>query len=225
MGTYTTITSSDGFTLSAYQAEPEGTARGGVVVVQEIFGVNSHIRAVADRYAAAGYLAVAPAIFDRVRPGIELGYSDADMQEGAGIAFGQLDIDLVVEDVTAAGEEAGAAGKVGIVGYCFGGRITTLAAIGKPDTFSAASAYYGGGTPGLANRNPIVPMIAHYAELDTHIPMDGVRALEAAWPQVTIHTYPDADHGFNCDQRGTFHAQSAAVAQARTLRFFFDQLG
>ena len=128
MGTTISLISSDGFQLSAYRAEPEGPAHGGIVVVQEIFGVNSHIRSVADRYAAAGFLAIAPAIFDRDRPGIELGYTQDDMAAGRDIARGKLDFQNVLADVAAAGAAAAEAGKVGIVGYCYGGLVTAAAA-------------------------------------------------------------------------------------------------
>jgi carboxymethylenebutenolidase len=218
------LTSSDGFELSAYRAEPEGTARGGVVVVQEIFGVNSHIRSVADRYAAAGYLAIAPAIFDRERPGIELGYTPEDIETGRSIAMGGLDFDKVVADVAGAGAAAREAGKVGVVGYCYGGRVTAAAAIQSPDVFDAASSYYGGGIVGLIDNAPAVPMIMHFGERDHAIPMEDVEKVTAAWPEVKVYVY-DAEHGFNCDQRGSFSAVPAAIAQARTFRFFDQLLG
>ena len=225
MGTTISLTSSDGLQLSAYRAEPEGgPARGGVVVVQEIFGVNEHIRSVADRYAAAGYLAIAPAIFDRARPGIELGYTPEDIEVGRGIAMGSLDFQKVVDDVAAAGIAAREAGKVGVVGYCFGGRITAACAIQLPDVFDAASSYYGGGIVGLIDQAPVVPMIMHFGERDHAIPMEDVDKVIAAWPNATVYVY-DAEHGFNCDHRASFGAVPAAIAQARTFRFFDDQLG
>jgi carboxymethylenebutenolidase len=224
MGSNITLTSADGFQLSAYRAEPEGAERGGVVVVQEIFGVNGHIRSVVDRYAAAGYLAIAPAIFDRERPGIELGYTEADIEVGRDIARVKLDFQTVLADVAAAGKVAAAAGKVGVVGYCFGGLVVAAAAIHHRDVFAAAVSYYGGGTVGLIDQTPTVPMIMHFGERDHAIPMDDVHKIAAAWPNVTVHVY-DAEHGFNCDHRGSFSAVPAAIAQARTFRFFADQLG
>ena len=224
MGNSTTLTSSDGFELSAYHADPEGPVRGGVVVVQEIFGVNDHIRSVADRYAAAGYLAIAPAIFDRERPGIELGYTPEDIEAGRAIAMGSLDFEKVLADVAAAGDKARKAGKVGVVGYCFGGRVTAACAIAHPDVFDAASSYYGGGTVGLIDRVPVVPMIMHFGERDHAIPMEDVDKIEAAWPDATVYRY-DAEHGFNCDHRASFSAVPAAIAQARTFRFFDEKLG
>jgi carboxymethylenebutenolidase len=223
MGTTISLTSSDGFELSAYRAEPEGTARGGVVVVQEIFGVNSHIRSVADRYAAAGYLAIAPAIFDRERPGIELGYTDDDIAVGRDIARGKLDFQTVLADVAAAGAAAHEAGKVGVVGYCFGGLVTAAAAIHSAEVFDASVSYYGGGTVDLIDRLPVVPMMMHFGERDHAIPLDDVHKIAAAWPDVTVHLY-DAEHGFNCDRRGSFNAVPAAIAQARTFRFFAEHL-
>ena len=224
MGSTISLTSSDGFQLSAYRAESEGPARGAVVVVQEIFGVNDHIRSVADRYAAAGYLAIAPAIFDRDRPGIQLGYTPADIEIGRGIAMGGLDFQKVLEDVAAAGKVAREGGKVGVVGYCFGGRVTAACAIQFPDVFEAASSYYGGGIVGLIDQTPVVPMIMHFGERDHAIPMEDVDKVAAAWPDVTVHVY-DAEHGFNCDHRASFSAVPAAIAQARTFRFFDEKLG
>ncbi|MDP9463122.1 MAG: dienelactone hydrolase family protein [Actinomycetota bacterium] len=223
MGTTISLTSSDGFELSAYRAEPEGSGRGGVVVVQEIFGVNSHIRSVADRYAAAGYLAIAPAIFDRERPGIELGYTDDDIAVGRDIARGKLDFQTVLADVAAAGAAAREAGKVGVVGYCFGGLVSAAAAIHLAEVFDAAVSYYGGGTVDLIDRLPEMPMIMHFGERDHAIPLDDVHKISAAWPDATVHLY-DAEHGFNCDHRGTFSAVPAAIAQARSFRFFVDHL-
>ncbi|HSB86839.1 MAG TPA: dienelactone hydrolase family protein [Ilumatobacteraceae bacterium] len=223
-GSTITLTSADGFQLSAYRAEAEGKPRGGVVVVQEIFGVNEHIRSVVDRYAAAGYLAIAPAIFDRERPGIELGYTEDDIAIGRDIARGKLDFETVVADVAAAGEVAAEAGKVGVVGYCFGGLVTAATAINHPDTFAAASSYYGGNTVSLIDRVPQVPMIMHFGERDHAIPLEDVDKIAAAWPDVSVHLY-DAEHGFNCDHRGSFSAVPAAIAQARTFRFFDELLG
>ena len=223
MGTTISLTSSDGFELSAYRAEPEGAARGAVVVVQEIFGVNGHIRSVADRYAAAGYLAIAPAIFDRERPGIELGYTDDDIAIGRDIARGKLEFQTVLADVAAAAGVAKKAGKVGVVGYCYGGLVAAAAAIHLADSFDAAVSYYGGGTVGLIGQTPIVPMMMHFGERDHAISLDDVGQIAAAWPDVTAHLY-DAEHGFNCDHRGSFSAVPAAIAQARTFRFFADHL-
>ena len=220
------LTASDGHTLSAYLAEPEGTPRGAVVVVQEIFGVNSHIRSVADRWAAEGYLALAPALFDRQERGIELGYTDADMQRGfglmqaAGLEAPLLDIDAAR---TALQERLGSQGKVGVLGFCWGGLLSWLSAC-KLSGFSAAVPYYGGGIPNHAQLSPKCPVLAHFGERDHWIPTDSVQAFAAAQPGVQVHIYA-ADHGFNCDQRGSFDAAAAQLARERSLAFLKQHLG
>ena len=223
MGKNVTLKSADGFELSAYTAEPAGTPKGGVVVIQEVFGVNGHIRSIVDKYAAAGYTAIAPALFDRIEPGIELGYEQDDVTKGIELARGKTDVGKAVDDVRAAAAAIGSTGKIGVVGYCWGGLVTAISAIRSSDLFAAASAYYGGGTPTLADQHPVVPMIMHYGEQDHAIPIADVDKLRAAWPQVTFHIY-DAGHGFNCDQRGSFDAAAAKLAQERTLAFFSEHL-
>ena len=229
MGQLIAITAADGSSCSAYLAEPAGQPRGAVVVLQEIFGVNSHIRAVADGYAADGYLALAPATFDRVKSGVELGYTDADMQAGFALklAVEALPAPGVLADIQAAIDEAArrSGGKVGIVGYCWGGLLTWRSAC-ELQGLAAAVPYYGGGmtTPDEAARRPQCPVLAHFAEQDHWIPMDTVEAFRAAQPGVELHSY-DAHHGFNCDQRGASHPPSAALARERTLAFFARHLG
>lgn len=225
VGTATTITSSDGFELSAYRAEPDGAPRGAVVVIQEIFGVNDHIRSVVDRYASHGYVAVAPALFDRIERGVELGYDQEGMSTGMDLARGKTDVDLALEDLRAAAASVADAGKVGVVGYCWGGLLTALCAIRAADSFAAASAYYGGGTPSLIDQKPIVPMVMHFGEEDHAIPLDQVRQLEQAWPEVAVHVYDGAQHGFNCDHRASYNADAAALAEQRTLEHFARHLG
>ncbi len=225
MGEHLTLTASDGFELGAYRATPTGTTIGGVVVIQEIFGVNEHIRAVVDRYAAHGYLAIAPALFDRVERGVELGYDADGMTQGIDLARVKTDPVAVMLDLRAAASAVASAGKVGVVGYCWGGLLTARCAIECGDVFAAASSYYGGGTPTLKDHTPVVPMVMHYGELDHALPLEDVRALAAAWPQVTVHVYDGAQHGFNCDQRASWDAASAALAEERTLAFFGEQLG
>lgn len=225
MGAFTTITSADGFSFAAYRAEPEGPVRGGVVVIQEIFGVNNHIQSVTDRYAAAGYLAIAPALFDRAERNVNLGYGPDDMEAGMGIARGKLDFSLAMADTEAAGNVAAEGGKVGIVGYCFGGTVAAAAAINCGHVFSASASYYGGGTAGLVGTGtPAIPMIMHYGALDAHIPMSDVDKVRDAWSDAEVHVY-DADHGFHCDQRASFSAVPAGIAQARTFRLFAKHLG
>lgn len=227
MGQFIDLTAADGVTFPAYVAEPLGTPKGAVVVVQEIFGVNSHIRAVADGYAAEGYLAVAPATFHRVKPGVELGYSDEDMTAGFGLktAVEALPAPGVLQDLQAAIDYAGKAGKVGIVGYCWGGLLVWRAAA-KVSGLSAAVPYYGGGmtTPEESALAPKVPVLAHFGNKDHWIPLESVQAFEKAHPEVEVHVYA-ADHGFNCDQRGSYNAGAAATAKERTLDFFRRHLG
>jgi carboxymethylenebutenolidase len=227
MGQFINLSAADGFSFPAYVAEPAtGKARGAVVVLQEIFGVNSHIRAVADGYAADGYLAVAPATFHRVKQGVELGYTADDM--GAGIALKSaveaLPAPGVMADIEAAVAYASRAGKVGVVGYCWGGLLAWRTAC-LVKGVSAAAPYYGGGvtTPAEAARKPLCPVMAHFGEKDHWIPMDTVAAFQKAHPEVTVHTYA-AHHGFNCDQRGSWHAPSAQLARQRTLAFFKEHL-
>ena len=227
MGTFVDLKAADGAAIPAYVAQPPGKPRGGVVVVQEIFGVNSHIRAVADGYAAEGYLAVAPAIFQRVKPGVELGYAQEDMQAGMGLksAVEALPAPGVMQDLQAAVNHAAQAGKVGIVGYCYGGLLTWRAAA-LLDGLSAAVPYYGGGvtTPEEIARKPRVPVLAHFGEQDHWIPLDTVEAFRKAHPEVEVHIYA-ANHGFNCDQRGSYDRVAALAARERTVAFFQKHLG
>ncbi len=216
------ISTDDNFQMTAYEARPEGPCRGAVVVVQEIFGVNSHIRAVADGYAAAGFYALAPALFDRAESGIELGYEQDDMTRGVDLAFNQLQMPRTLGDLAAAVDHAASFGKVGMVGYCFGGLLTWLSACQNP-ALSAASAYYGGGVPGMAEMSPQCPIILHFGEQDAHIPMDSVKDFMARHPELAVYIY-DADHGFNCEQRASFDEQAAALAKQRTLAFFAEHL-
>ena len=227
MGQFTELKAADGQSIPAYVAQPAGPAKGGVVVIQEIFGVNSHIRSIADGYAAQGYLAVAPAIFHRVRPNVELGYSPDDMSAGQALKASTegLPAPGVMQDIQAAIKHASQAGKVGIVGYCYGGLLTWRAAC-TLDGLSAAVPYYGGGmtTPDEAKRQPRCPVMAHFGTHDHWISVESVKAFEKAHPEVEVHLY-DADHGFNCDQRGSYKAEAAQTARERTLYFFGKHLG
>ena len=226
MGNFIDLKSADGFSFPAYVAQPAGTPKGAVVVLQEIFGVNSHIRNVADGYAAQGFLAVAPSTFHRVKPGVDLGYQSEDMQAGSALksAVEALPAPGVMQDIQAAIDYAGKAGKVGIVGYCYGGLLTWRSAC-TLNGLSAAVPYYGGGvtTPEEIARKPKVPVMAHFGDQDHWIPMDTVKAFEAAHPEVEVHVYA-ANHGFNCDQRGSWNAGAAATALERTLYFFNKHL-
>lgn len=211
-----TLTAADGHQFSAYH-RPVENSRGSLVVIQEIFGVNPHIRSVVDRYADAGISAIAPAVFDRVERGVELGYDGEAM--GAGMALAaRLDGDEVMADVAATIDfMAGDGGPVGIVGFCFGGTVAWKAAAVQP--VAAAVGYYGGGIHSLIDLEPKAPVLLHFGALDAHIPVASVREVAAHHPEVTVHIYDDADHGFNCDARASYHADSAALARNRTLEF------
>ena len=201
MGQIIDLTAKDGFTFPAYVAEPAGKPKGAVVVVQEIFGVNSHIRSVADGYAAEGYLAVAPATFQRVKQGVELGYTDDDMKAGFALktAVEALPAPGVLQDLQAAVDHAARAGKVGIVGYCWGGLLTWRAAAE-------------------------VSVLVHFGNNDHWIPLDTVDDFKKAHPEVEVHVY-ECGHGFNCDQRGSYDATAAKLARERTLAFFGKHVG
>jgi carboxymethylenebutenolidase len=222
MGEHITLKASDGFELGAWRADPAGTPRGGLVVIQEIMGVNHHIRAVADLYASHGYLAVAPALFDRIEPGFDVGYDPASIQRGTAMA-GKLDRDKTLLDVAAAIERVKRAGKVGIVGYCMGGTVAYRAACRLPG-LAAASCYYGGGVLAMKDQSPRMPTILHFGAKDAHIPIAGVKEFEAAHPDLAVYVY-EAGHGFNCDERGSYDAPSAALARQRTLDFFNQYVG
>lgn len=228
MGQFIHLKAADGFAFPAYLAQPAGKAKAAIVVIQEIFGVNSHIQAVTDRFAAQGYLAIAPAMFERITPGVSLGYQPDDMTAGMGLKAAATDLPGagVMQDIQAAIDYAAtqSGGKVGVVGFCWGGLLTwqsacTLAGI------SAAVPYYGGGmtAPSEVARKPKCPVMAHFGEKDHYIPLEGVNAFAVAHPEVTVHTYA-ADHGFNCDQRGSHDEAAAKSARARTLAFFAEKL-
>ena len=208
--------------IRAWRADPAGKPRGGIVVIQEIFGVNSQIRAVTDRFAAEGYLAVAPAIFEHVEKGFDVGYDPDSRAKGMAIA-GKMDRDQAQRDIAAAIEIAKEGGKVGIVGFCLGGTLAWVAAATQPG-LSAAVCYYGGGILGLKDLKPRVPTLMHFGEKDQHIPVAGVKEFAASRPDILVHIYP-ADHGFNCDQRESYDAPSAKLAWTRTIEFLRQHLG
>ncbi len=222
MGKWIELQAADGFRAAAYRADPAGTPRGGLVVVQEIFGVNSHVRAVCDGYAADGYLVVAPALFDRYEKGVDRGYTEDDIVAGRELRA-KADAGKALADVDAARAVAAGAGKVGVVGYCWGGLIAWLAASRVPG-FACAIAYYGGGMPDAVGEQPRCPVLAHFGERDAMIPVAGVQALAAAHPGMQVHLYA-AGHGFNCDQRGSYDAAAAAAARERTLAFLRRNVG
>ena len=227
MGQFIELKAADGQLIPAYVAQPAGKPRGGIVVIQEIFGVNSHIRSVADGYAADGYLAVAPAIFHRVKPNVELGYQPDDMSAGQALkaATEALPSPGVMQDIQAAIQHASQAGKVGIVGFCYGGLLSWRSAC-TLDGLSAAVPYYGGGvtTPDESARQAKCPVLAHFGDQDHWIPLEGVEAFKKSHPDVEVHVY-HANHGFNCDQRGSWNAEAAKLARERTLAFFRKHVG
>ena len=222
MGEWIDLKASDGYAAKAWRAAPQAAAKGGIVVIQEIFGVNHHIRSVTDRFAAAGYLAIAPAIFDRVERGVELGYDQPGRTEGMALA-GKMDREKLMLDVAAAIAVAGAAGKVGIVGFCLGGSVS-WAASAKLSGLSAAVGYYGGQIIANKDLQPQVPTMLHFGEKDDHIPLAGVKEVGALHPDVPIYLYP-AGHGFHCDERDSYDKDSAKLAFERTLAFFGRHVG
>ena len=214
MGQHVELSASDGHRLAAYLSSPSGTPRGGIVVIQEIFGVTHHIRAVADQYAAAGFSALAPALFDRVERDVDVPYTDV----AKGVAYmQQLKNENVMLDVQAAINRLAAAGKVGVVGYCWGGTMAYLAAARLK--LAAAVAYYGGGIDKYTAEKPRCPIMFHFGEKDAHIPLSTVEKIKAAIPAGIFHTY-GADHGFNCTDRASFDGPSAKAALERSVEFF-----
>jgi carboxymethylenebutenolidase len=222
MSEFTTIMARDGHEFRAWLAPPPGSPRGAIVVLQEIFGVNSHIRSVTDGYAAEGYVAIAPSLFDRVRRGIELGYGQSDMQEGFGYVQ-QLKAEETAKDIAAAIAVVKHGGRVGVVGYCWGGKMAYVSA-SEQQGLGCAVAYYGGSIAQSLDKKPKCPMMFHFGEQDTHIPLTDVEKIKAANPQGIFHLYAGAGHGFNCDQRASYQPQAAALARERSLAFFAQHL-
>ncbi len=223
MGTILHATASDGHSLSAYLADPPGRAHGTVVVVQEVFGVNAHIRDVCDRFAAEGWTAVAPALFDRIEQGVELDYADAGLARGRAL-MEKLGWDNPMRDIAAAAEAVAPGVKVGITGFCWGGSAAFLAAC-RITAVGAASAWYGRHIPEFADaETPHCPVILHYGEEDELIPPGNRAAVAAAYPDVPQYLYAAAGHGFNCDRRDAYREEAAQLAWERTLEFLDDHL-
>jgi carboxymethylenebutenolidase len=217
MSKYVTLKAADGQQLTAYVARPAAAPKAAMVVVQEIFGVNPHIRSVADGYARDGFLAVAPALFDRIEAGVELGYEGADHARAMSL-MAKLDVDNALLDIGAAVDFAAREGgkKVGVVGYCLGGTLAWIAAARLP--VSAAVGYYGGRIGNYASEKPRAPVMLHFGKLDAHIPAEEVEKVRAAHPEVEVYWY-NAGHGFNCDARASFDPAAASEARERTLSF------
>jgi carboxymethylenebutenolidase len=208
------LRASDGHELDAHRVDPLGPARGGVVVVQEIFGVNRHMRAVAARFAAADWSAIVPAFFDRVESGIELGYEPPDFARGRELV-GKLQIPEVMLDLRAAIEAMQGVGRVGIVGYCWGGAVVWLGAA-RLSGIHAAVSYYGSRIVNHVDEQPRVPTMLHVGRADASLPIEKVRQLGSRYPDLAIHEY-EAGHGFDCDHRPDFESTASAHAMTRTL--------
>lgn len=221
MGKAIDLKAADGFTFSAYVAGPEDATKG-VVVIQEIFGLNHHIRDMADRFAALGYAVVAPALFDRTERGVELGYTADDIAKGRDYRMKLSDEQVMLDVEAAAAHLAGK--KLGIVGYCFGGTVSWWGAT-RTTKFSASSCWYGGGIAGTKDERPNCPVQMHFGEKDASIPMTDVDAIKAAQPKVESYVYMGAQHGFGCNERGSFSQPDYELAQTRTVDFFKKHLG
>jgi carboxymethylenebutenolidase len=216
MGKTVSIKVSDGHTMDGYLARPEGTSKGAIVVVQEIFGVNSHIRAVCDRLAGLGHDALAPALFDRYERGFETGYQPDDIARARTLMEG-ADIPKMVTDTLAAIDDAAAYGPVAVMGFCLGGSLAFGAAL-QSDKLACAVGYYGGRIVAMADQAPKCPTMLHFGELDPMIPMSDVETIKAKRPDCEIFVY-HADHGFNCDERGSYNEEAAKLAWSRSMAF------
>lgn len=217
MGKHFTLTAADQHQLGAYRADPSGTAKGGVVVIQEIFGVNHHIRAVCDRLAKEGYVAVAPALFDRSEKDFECGYTPDEIANARKFVANP-DFGAMLRDTQAAIDELKKEGPVAIMGFCMGGTVAFLAAA-EANGLSAAVCYYGGHIIKIVDKQPKVPIQMHFGEKDASIPMSDVDTIKKKHPQAEIYVYPDAAHGFHCDERASFNEPASKVAWQRSIAF------
>jgi carboxymethylenebutenolidase len=209
------LTAGDGHKFSAYRADPDGTPKGAVVVIQEIFGVNPHIRKVTDSFAARGYVAIAPSLFDCVKTGVELGYDKSSLSEGLAL-MQQVGTARSLGDIQATVDAVKSAGKVAIVGYCWGGYLAYLSG-NRVNGVACAIGYYGGGIVDEYQEKRKVPTLLHFAEDDALIPFDEVTQFRAHRPDVSAFSYPSAGHGFNCDERDSYNEEAAQKALDRTL--------
>lgn len=223
MGKDITLKSKDGFEFGAYVAEPQGKPRGAIVVIQEIFGVNHHIRSVTDRYAQLGYLAIAPALFDRGEKNFQSGYDGAAMDKARGFA-GKIPLDDRLADTQAAIDHVKSAGKVAVLGYCMGGSIAFLSTT-RLNGVSAGVDYYGGQIAQFCTEKPKAPVMLHFGEKDQSIPLTDVEKIKAAQAGVPIFVYNGAGHGFHCDERGSYDAAASKKAMERTMALFAKHVG
>jgi carboxymethylenebutenolidase len=217
LGQHFTLTAADKHRLGAYRADPTGTAKGGVVVIQEIFGVNRHIRAVCDRLANEGYRAVAPALFDRSEPNFECGYTPDEIANARKFVANP-DFGAMLADTQAAIDALKKEGPVAILGFCLGGTIAFRAAC-DASGLSAAVCYYGGHIIKMVDKKPKCPTQMHFGEKDASIPMTDVETIKAKHPECEIYVYEGAGHGFNCDERGSYNEAAAKLAWPRAIAF------
>ncbi len=222
MGEFVTLQTADNQNITAYLAKPTSKPKGGLVVCQEIFGVNNHIRAVTDGYAADGFLAIAPALFDRIEKNVELGYDQTGMQSGIAL-MKQASLDNALTDVTAAKAFIAEAGTTAILGFCWGGTVAWAAAC-RLEGLAAAIPYYGGGIGNLLGEKPRCATMAHFGNQDQSIPMDVVEKMKTGHPEVAVHVY-EAGHGFNCNERASFNPPAAELARKRSVEFLSKALG
>lgn len=216
-----TIKTADG-TMGGYLAKPASGRGPGLVVIQEIFGVNHHVRAVCDRLANEGYVAVAPALFDRFKPDFECGYTPDEIAAARALV-GNIDFDKAMKDVDAALGDIKSIGPCGIVGFCFGGTVSFLAAC-RLNGLKAAISYYGGGIAKNADEKPKCPVQMHFGEKDAGIPLSDVETIKQKQPQAEIYVYPEAQHGFHCDERASFNKDASALAWTRSMAFLTKNL-
>jgi carboxymethylenebutenolidase len=223
LGKHFSLVAADAFKLGAYRADPSGAAKGGVVVIQEIFGVNHHIRAVCDRLAGEGYATVAPALFDRQQPNFESGYSPDEIANARKFVANP-DWGAMMRDVQAAIDEAKKSGPAAIIGFCMGGSVAFIAAA-RLSGLSAAIGYYGGQIAKTADEKPKVPTQLHFGEQDASIPMSDVELIkQKRGGDCEIYVYADAQHGFNCDERGSYNEAAAKLAWQRSMAFLQKHL-
>ena len=209
------ITAKDNHSFSAYISQPSGKPKAGIVIIQEIFGVNKHIKEVTDLYASKGYLCIAPSLFDRIEKNVILSYDEKGVSKGRDLK--ELCNNYALKDIEASISVVSSAGKVGVIGYCWGGSLSWRIGC-EVSHLSASVCYYGGDIPKLRNLKPKCNVLTHFGELDKGIPLKDVRIFEKKRPEVHTYTYP-ADHGFNCDHRSQYDKTCAVIAFDRTLKF------